>query len=130
MEKNKNHKRLSREEQSVKNKSMRSRKRPRIEYECEIDEFEDEDNIVILSNPENSGKFDTDDETETGNSSHNSDDLDGHKIQSISYRKVFQKYSQTQRLLESDHAYEWKEGEKLCVRNMNDELLLSNNVKS
>lgn len=131
MERNNGRKRLSCEGESVTNdRSMRSRKRLIMEYECEIDEFEDEDNMVILPNPEDSGDSDTDDETQIGNSSHDSDDLDGHEVQSISYRKVFENYSQTQRLLEPDHAYEWKEGEKLCVGNINDELLLSNNVKS
>lgn len=82
-------------------------------------EYEDNHEIVFPLDPNDSGAS-------------NNDDLNTDKPQfyNVSYYTVFDNYLESQKLLESDHKYEWIEGEKIISGNLDDILLLPNNIKT
>lgn len=82
-------------------------------------EYEDQQEIVFLPNADDSG------ESKDGDT-----DTDELEFPNISYRTVLENYSESQKLLEPDHNYEWIGGEKIISGNLDDQLLLLNGTKS
>lgn len=111
---------MSKRKASQTSKSSKKSRRMVCEYEYEEVNFNDHDQVTIFPNPDDSGESDTDDsdiEDDSGPSSTSNCE--------VSYKRVFEEYTEKQKKLEPDHVYDWKEGEKEYSEKLNDDLLLS-----
>lgn len=78
-----------------------------------IEEHEENLNVLMIPNADDSKGSDSDSDPE--DSSNEPEDVDFHRldeIPKISYRKILDDYSEYQSKLELDHIYEWLDGEK------------------
>ena len=109
---------------SFKSSKIRKKSKPReCIHECEKTSFDEFDEIVILPNPDDFGESDSEDD------SFNDDGFCENIEYKTSYRIIFENYTQAQKKLEPDHAYEWINGEKIYSENLDDSLLLSESKK-
>lgn len=105
-------------------KKMSKRKASRISTtEDEESDFdENDDQRVFIPDPDSSGS-DADSESDDENSNSVS-------FPTVSYRSIFNSYSESQKKLEPDHVFLWKAGETLTSNeNLDDKLFLSDSVK-
>lgn len=83
-------------------------------------EHSDSENLDSESDFECDSEWDTDSENSPENS----------EIPKVSYHQVLENYEENQSKLKPDHNYEWVNGEKKYDQNLQNEILLSEKIKS
>ncbi|XP_058810261.1 piggyBac transposable element-derived protein 2-like [Phymastichus coffea] len=87
---------------------------------------------IFIPNPDDSGT-DGDSSSDTDNSESELPDEDNSEseihVPNVSYRSVFESYTEKQKLLEPNHTFSWCEGEKVYSVDLKDQLLLPDSVK-
>lgn len=102
-----------------------SRKRPKQSIphlvECEMDTSEDDDDeMVRIPNPDDSESSD--------DPNADSDSASDNEFSRITFREARKNYTENQSKLETDHQYNWIDGEKSYTDDIDDELRLSQSV--
>ncbi|XP_058809716.1 piggyBac transposable element-derived protein 3-like [Phymastichus coffea] len=103
---------------------------------CELTDEESDSNEnkqhIFIPNPDDSGT-DGDCSSDTDNSESELSDEDNSEseihVPNVSYRSVFESYTEKQKLLEPNHTFSWCEGEKVYSVDLKDQLLLPDSVK-
>lgn len=104
----------------------KSSKRPKVNYEFE----ENSDNeFVYLFNGNVSGNSDSDSCSDLYDAAASTSADAKVIVPNVSYRKVYDHYTENQKRLEVDHVYDWNDGEMVHSGNLEQTILLSDAVK-
>ena len=109
---------------SNRKKSKSDERHGKLNFQDSSISEDESDNELVLPDLDNCGSSGSDDDS--------SDDVNEntHEVfPNLVYRKVFDKYTESQNKLQSDHIYEWSIGEKLCSDNLEDQCLMTDSMK-
>lgn len=80
---------------------------------------------IFIPDPEDSGDDISENELDDESSSEENDNL----FQNVTFEKIYENYSESQKKLEPEYVYDWNSGESIYTDTLNDELLLSDSIK-